>query len=206
GNLGPDRGLPPVPSRLLPRYLSPKSRRYRSRCRRASNPSNPPAPGSYPESCPAAAGRRSRQTSLSSSPDRRPGSGRSSRMALASARPAPARLPASSPLREPAALSLPGIGYPIWLFFLAGFHAYVVFGLACLCGVIFRTRLLLIATLLASARFSSCCSGDAANTEHHNDNRSDRSHDDLLSMLGNAPYVTRSKLIDFSSCRQLQTA
>jgi hypothetical protein len=43
---------------------------------------------------------------------------------------------------------------------------------------------LLISTLLAS-RLSSCCSGDAANTEHHNDNRSDRSHDDLLSMLGN---------------------
>jgi hypothetical protein len=45
--------------------------------------------------------------------------------------------------------------------------------------------LLLISTLLASARFRSCCSGDAANAEHHDDNRSDRSHDDLLSTLGN---------------------
>src|SRR5260370_10322494 len=75
----------------------------------------------------------------------------------------------------------------MWLFFLAGFHAYVVFGLACLCGVIFRTRLLLISTLLTSARLRSCCSGDAANAEHHNDNRSDRSHDDLL--LGNLSLI-----------------
>src|SRR5262245_16700123 len=120
-------------------------------------------------------------------------------MAPASARPAPARSPASSPSQEPATLPLPDIGQSIWLFFLAGFHAYVVFGLACLCGVIFRTRLLLISTLLASARFSSCCSGDAANTEHHNDNRSDRSHDDLLSMLATASCATRSKLIDLSS-------
>src|SRR5262245_66151691 len=98
-------------------------------------------------------------------------------MALASVRPAPKQAPAGSPLQEPAAVPLLGIGQSIWLFFLAGFHAYVVFGLACLCGVVFRTRLLLISTLLATARLSSCCSGHAANTEHHNDNPSDRSHD-----------------------------
>src|SRR6516165_3048895 len=77
-----------------------------------------------------------------------------------------------------------GIGRLIWLFFLAGLHAYVVFSLACLRRVIFRAGLLLLSTLLASARLRSCCSGHAANTEHYNDNRSDRSHDDLLSMLG----------------------
>jgi hypothetical protein len=49
--------------------------------------------------------------------------------------------------------------------------------------------LLLISTLLASARFCSCCSGDAANTERHNDNRSDRSHDDLL--LGTSSLTCR---------------
>src|SRR5262249_17555073 len=152
-------------------------------------------PGSYLESRPAAGGQRWRQISPSSSPDRRPGSDRSSRMALASARPAPARSPASSPSQEPAALPLPDIGQSIWLFFLAGFHAYVVFGLACLCGVVFRTRLLLISTLLASARLSSCCSGHAANTEHHNDNRCDRSHDDLLSMLATASSPPTGSLI-----------
>src|SRR5262249_7203270 len=77
------------------------------------------------------------------------------------------------------------IGGLISLFSLAGLHAYVVLSLACFRGIIFRTRLLLLPTLLAGRLFSSCCSGDAAKTEHHNDNRSDRSHDDLLSMLGN---------------------
>ena len=77
------------------------------------------------------------------------------------------------------------------LFSLAGFHAYVVFSLACLCGIIFRTRLLLLSTLLAGRLFSSCCS-DATNTEQHNDNGSDSWHDDLLSMLATPSSVTLS--------------
>src|SRR5215510_2602454 len=72
--------------------------------------------------------------------------------------------------------------------FLAGLHAYVVFSLACLRGVIFHAGLLLIPTLLATARLlGSCCSSDATNTEQHNDNGSDSWHDELLSMLATAP-------------------
>jgi hypothetical protein len=66
------------------------------------------------------------------------------------------------------------------LFFLAGFHAYVVFGLACLCGIIFRAGSLLIPTLLAGVRlFGSCRRSDAANTEQRKDNGSDGWHGDL---------------------------
>ena len=92
----------------------------------------------------------------------------------------------------------------IWLFFLAGLHGYVVFSLACLRGVIFYAGLLLIPTLLATARlFGSRCNSDATNTEQHNDNGSASWHDDLLSMLATA--ATRSSLLQvvFSSCCSL---
>src|SRR5262245_12231940 len=72
-------------------------------------------------------------------------------------------------------LRLPGYGRGIWLF-SAGFHAHVVFGLACLCRVVFCAGLLLVATLLAAARLFGLCSGDAAHAEQR-DGGSNTSHD-----------------------------
>jgi hypothetical protein len=45
---------------------------------------------------------------------------------------------------------LAGFRLTIWLFSLAGFHAYVVFSLTRLPGIIFGASLLLIPTLLAT--------------------------------------------------------
>jgi hypothetical protein len=81
----------------------------------------------------------------------------------------------------------------IRLFFLAGFHAYVVLSLACLHGIIFRAGLLLIPTLFAGVSwFSPCCSSDAAKTEQHEDDGSDNWHDDLLSLSVWQPLLSRS--------------
>jgi hypothetical protein len=80
---------------------------------------------------------------------------------------------------------VPGLEIPatvIWLFSLTRFHAHIVFGLACLCRIIFCARLLLIATLLATARLFGLYCSDAAKTEQHDDNSSDGSHGDLLSI------------------------
>src|SRR5262249_39354941 len=70
----------------------------------------------------------------------------------------------------------------IWLFFLASFHAYIVFGivfgLARLCRIIFCAGLLLLATLLATVRLFRLYCSDAAKTEQHDENRADGSHDD----------------------------
>jgi hypothetical protein len=67
------------------------------------------------------------------------------------------------------------------LFFLATFHADVVFGLAGLRGVIFCTSLLLLAALLAAVRLFSLHRCDAAKEKHH-DHSGGGSHDNLLSM------------------------
>src|SRR5437588_8529652 len=67
------------------------------------------------------------------------------------------------------------------LFSLAGFHADVVLGLARLSRIIFRTRLLLIAALLAAVRlFRTCRAGDAAKTQQYEKHGRNGSHDDLL--------------------------
>ena len=76
--------------------------------------------------------------------------------------------------------ALAGYRPTIWLF-ATRFHAYIVFGLTCLCRIIFRAGLLLIATLLATRLFGPYCS-DATKTQQHDDNSGDCSHDDLLSM------------------------
>ena len=122
-----------------------------------------------------------------------------------SAAPIPRTPPSSRPTARSQAIRRRTAGGPSDLaIFLAGLHASVVFSLACLRGVIFHAGLLLIPTLLATARlFGSCCNSDATNTEQHNDNGSDSWHDDLLSMLATA--ATRSSLLRvvFSSCCSL---
>ena len=70
---------------------------------------------------------------------------------------------------------------PVCLFFLTTFHADIVFGLACLCGIVLDAGLLLLAALLAAVRWLSLHRSCAQETEHH-DKRSDGSHDDLLSV------------------------
>ena len=62
--------------------------------------------------------------------------------------------------------------------FLASFHADIVFGLACLCRIIFCAGLLLLATLLATVRLFSLHCGDAAKAEQHDDGSGDESHGD----------------------------
>src|SRR5439155_25100704 len=124
--------------------------RYRWQRHRANSPSSRAARGSYCENRPAAAVRRWRRIAPSSPRDQRSGSGRNNRAGFASARSAQARLPANFPVQQP--------GLPGWLahlLSLARFHAYVVFALASLCGVVFRARLLLIPTLLATVRLLS---------------------------------------------------
>jgi hypothetical protein len=68
------------------------------------------------------------------------------------------------------------VGSQIWLFFLASFHADIVFGLACLCRIVFCAGLLLLATLLATVRLFRLYRGDAAKTEEHDDGSGDESH------------------------------
>src|SRR6478752_3423032 len=85
------------------------------------------------------------------------------------------------------------------LFSLARFQAYVVFGLAYLRRVIFRAGSLLLAALLAIVRlFGSYRCIDDGETEQHEDNSSNGSHDDLLSMqrrpFGRGRWPTISSL------------
>src|SRR5215831_2975138 len=53
------------------------------------------------------------------------------------------------------ALALAWLSADDLVFFLASFHADIVFGLACLCRIVFRAGLLLLATLLATVRLFS---------------------------------------------------
>ncbi|HKB22625.1 MAG TPA: hypothetical protein VKC99_07555 [Methyloceanibacter sp.] len=53
------------------------------------------------------------------------------------------------------ALALAWVSADDLVFFLASFHADIVFGLACLCRIVFRAGLLLLATLLATVRLFS---------------------------------------------------
>jgi len=66
----------------------------------------------------------------------------------------------------------------ITVFFLASFHAYIVFGLARLCRIVFCAGLSLLATLLATVRLFSLHCGDAAKAEQHDENSGDESQGD----------------------------
>src|SRR5262249_12064681 len=72
----------------------------------------------------------------------------------------------------------PGYRPTIRLFFLASFHADIVFGLACLCRIVFRAGLLFLVTLLATVRLFSLHCGDAAKAEQDDDRSGDESHGD----------------------------
>jgi hypothetical protein len=71
------------------------------------------------------------------------------------------------------------------LFLLAAFHAYVIFGLACLSRVILRTGLLLIAALCAARLLSPYWVVGAAKTKQHQNSDRYGSHDGApLNALG----------------------
>jgi hypothetical protein len=90
------------------------------------------------------------------------------------------------------------------LFSLAGFHTDVVLALTHLCRIVFRTRLLLIAALLAAVRwFRTCRTGDAGKTQHYEKHSRSHSHDRLLLMRHDAGLFGHQRATVTRWCSQV---